>query len=358
MTKVRRSDGPTSRPAGGSQTIHMRRLPWAAAALQYVALAADVASEADAPWDPSDGACKVDALPAYDGGPWPCSEAGCPAPLVTCEMLEEYCASTFSDVWERPPHGLAGVEISMHCQKTCGTVGANSSSIDEAIGLRYIHGLISPAEAAQLVGFCDAAPQRWRPSRTRARQADRDDVEERPGRTSESCALVFAQFYQKSRHLVAARSPSSLPELDLTWSLTRRFAHLLDVDVRRIEPLQIVRYATGSEYVTHHDHTGWYKDVGGGETAATAEKRALTLLLFLSAPEEGGHLRFPELAPPVSIRPRAADGVVWSNLDADGQPSRLALHAGLPPTAGQKVVANVWVAEEPFLQMPKGLGAR
>ena len=53
------------------------------------------------------------------------------------------------------------------------------------------------------------------------------------------------------------------------------------------------------------------------------------------------------------MRPRAGDAVFWSNLDDDGRPSRLALHAGLPPTSGVKVVANAWVAEEPFLTMPR-----
>ena len=127
---------------------------------------------------------------------------------------------------------------------------------------------------------------------------------------------------------------------------------MLNVDVRRIEPLQLVRYEAGAEYQTHHDHTGWYKDVSGA-TADTVEKRALMLLLFLIAPREGGSTYFPELEPAISVRPRAGDGVVWSNLDASGVPHRLALHAGLPPTDGPKVVANVWVAEEPFLRMPK-----
>ena len=87
----------------------------------------------------------------------------------------------------------------------------------------------------------------------------------------------------------------------------------------------------------------------------SAELRAMTLLLFLEAPADGsGLLHFPELDPPVRIRPRAGDGVVWSNLDGSGAPSRLALHAGLAPSSGHaKVVANVWVAEKPYLRMPK-----
>lgn len=306
-------------------------------------------------WDPDDpSSCSAVELPAHDGGPWPCIEDGCPAPLVSCEILAPYCSSVFADVFDRPPAGLGDTEIATFCRKTCESraPSANASLIDPAIGLQYVHGLISPEEVALLVGFCDSNPQRWIASLTRAGEADRDDAEVRPGRSSESCALLFSQFYVAKRELVAQRQPATLPELDLTWSLTRRFASLLDVDVRRIEPLQLVRYATGTEYQTHHDHTGWYKDVDA-QGAGSAEKRSTTLLLFLAEPETGGMLSFPELDPPVHVRPRAGDGVFWSNLDERGAPSRLALHAGLPPTSGQKIVANVWVAEQPFLQMPR-----
>ena len=53
--------------------------------------------------------------------------------------------------------------------------------------------------------------------------------------------------------MLALRKPEVLAEVDLTWQLTQRYAALLHVDVRRMEPLQIVRYAAGAEYETHHD---------------------------------------------------------------------------------------------------------
>ena len=157
--------------------------------------------------------CGVVELPATDGGPWPCNEPGCPAALVSCEMLVEYCESTFSDVWERPPTGLDAVEIASQCRKACGRSGVNASEIDATIDLRYLHGIITEDEAARLIGFCDSGPQRWRPSLTRARQTERDDIEKQAGRTSESCMLIFSQFYAAKRELVAARSPAVLPEL-------------------------------------------------------------------------------------------------------------------------------------------------
>lgn len=47
-------------------------------------------------------------------------------------------------------------------------------------------------------------------------------------------------------------------ELNVTWLLTQRFANLLDVEVDRIEPLQLIKYKTGEFYKKHHDHGGNY----------------------------------------------------------------------------------------------------
>ena len=139
--------------------------------------------------------CNAVELSAHDEGPWPCTEADCPAALVTCEMLSEYCDSTFADVWETPPTGLGSAHISGHCRRSCGRPGFNASSIDAAIDLRYLHGPISPTEAASLISFCDSTPQRWKQSMTRAADTERDDAEAHQGRTSESCFLLFSQFY-------------------------------------------------------------------------------------------------------------------------------------------------------------------
>ena len=81
---------------------------------------------------------------------------------------------------------------------------------------------------------------------TRARQQDRDDAEAQPGRSSESCALVFAQFYAAKRDVVAARSPTALPEVDLTWELTQRVAALLGV-LPTADELELVRNHAASD---------------------------------------------------------------------------------------------------------------
>jgi len=54
-----------------------------------------------------------------DAGPWPCNEAGCPAPTVDCTALRGDCARKFSDVFTKPPEGLAEQTIQTQCRKTC-----------------------------------------------------------------------------------------------------------------------------------------------------------------------------------------------------------------------------------------------
>ena len=36
--------------------------------------------------------------PCEDHGPWPCAEAGCPAPSISCATLRANCDSTFDQV--------------------------------------------------------------------------------------------------------------------------------------------------------------------------------------------------------------------------------------------------------------------
>merc|ERR1719502_183256 len=57
--------------------------------------------------------------PCEDQGPWPCSEDGCPAPMVTCAMLKGECNSLFKSVWKEPPTGLGGEHVWRRCPRTC-----------------------------------------------------------------------------------------------------------------------------------------------------------------------------------------------------------------------------------------------
>lgn len=53
-------------------------------------------------------------------GPWDCHEEGCPARSVTCEILSVACRASFSDIWRKPPYGMAGRSVAQACPLSCG----------------------------------------------------------------------------------------------------------------------------------------------------------------------------------------------------------------------------------------------
>jgi len=54
-----------------------------------------------------------------DTGPWECHEEGCPARRVTCDILSSACHARFSDIWRRPPSGMASVAVKQACPMAC-----------------------------------------------------------------------------------------------------------------------------------------------------------------------------------------------------------------------------------------------
>lgn len=59
--------------------------------------------------------------PCVDAGPWPCVEAGCPAPTVTCAILSQSCSARFDSIWEvLPEPRLLGVAVRDECPDACG----------------------------------------------------------------------------------------------------------------------------------------------------------------------------------------------------------------------------------------------
>lgn len=224
--------------------------------------------------------------------------------------------------------------------------------LDGKIDLNYVQNLISESEVASLINYCDSQPGRWQASTTRSRDLGNETVHVVKGRISQSCGLLFSLFYLDKAEQLRAKAPLYAEELELSWAITLRVAELLQVDRRRLEAIQLLRYEPGGEYRSHHDHRGWYGQ------ADEHERRTHTVLFFLQEPQEGGQLQFPYLnnshGKPLEIPPRRGDAVYWSNVDANGVPDNLAVHAGMPVGEGQaKIVANLWVHEEPFTRMPR-----
>ena len=75
-------------------------------------------------------------------------------------------------------------------------------------------------------------------------------------------------------------------------------------------------------------------------------QRAVTALVYLNDGYEGGETDFPELG--WKYRGRKGDALLFWNLTPQGEPEPRTLHAGLPPTSGEKWLYSKWIRQKPF----------
>ena len=133
-----------------------------------------------------------------------------------------------------------------------------------------------------------------------------------------------------------------------TWPLENPAVHALN---RRIaaasgttpgqgEPLQVLRYRPGGEYRPHFDAIPGF-----------ANQRTMTMLVWLNEGYEGGETHFP--TPGLKLRGRPGDALLFRNTGPDGRRDPASGHAGLPVTAGEKLIASRWIRARTF-EMPVG----
>jgi prolyl 4-hydroxylase len=122
-------------------------------------------------------------------------------------------------------------------------------------------------------------------------------------------------------------------------ALNRRLAAVSGTGAAQGEPLQVLRYRPGEEYKPHFD-------------ALTGEpnQRILTVLVYLNDDYAGGETAF--LATGLRFKGRRGDALLFRNAGPDGRADEQARHAGLPVTAGEKLIASRWIRANPFVFPP------
>jgi prolyl 4-hydroxylase len=185
--------------------------------------------------------------------------------------------------------------------------------------------------ASAIRGFLPPAACRWLIERAR-------------GRTGR--AQVFDQATGAAA-LDAGRSNTAFEfqfeDLDLVVLLARaRIAAAVSTLTGALETVQVLHYAAGETFERHFDFLD-PAEPGLAEEVARRGQRVATFLVYLNAGYEGGETDFPRAG--FRFRGAAGDALMFANVDAAGHPERLSLHAGLPPTRGEKWVLSQWIRD-------------
>jgi prolyl 4-hydroxylase len=180
-------------------------------------------------------------------------------------------------------------------------------------------GFLSPAVCAWIIG-------RVRGGLARAQVYDATDGStiERPERSNSAFAFWMAQ-------------------LDVVILLVRaKIAAALGAAVGTLEQCQILHYAPGQEFSPHYDFID-AEVPGHAVELARGGQRIATFLVYLNEGYEGGMTSFPVLG--FGYRGETGAGLTFTNLDPAGEPDRRMLHAGQPPSAGEKWVLSQWIRD-------------
>ena len=134
-----------------------------------------------------------------------------------------------------------------------------------------------------------------------------------------------------------------LPQMDVVLEVIRaRIAAATRLPVPIYEPLQVLHYAVGEQFRPHHDFLD--PDAPGfAEQLKLYGQRIATVLVYLNDEYVGGQTIFPKIG--ISYRGNRGDALFFTNVDRSGRGDPLTMHAGTPPTSGEKWVVSQWIRD-------------
>jgi len=145
------------------------------------------------------------------------------------------------------------------------------------------------------------------------------------------------------RSLVANLAPMK-QDLVLV-ALEQRISRACEIPLDHGEMLAVLAYGPGHEYKPHRDYI---IDDGGAGTADLARggQRIATFLTALNDDFEGGETAFPQAG--LTVKLHKGDGLLFRNVDSEGQIDPATLHAGLPVKSGSKWLASKWMRQHRY----------
>jgi hypothetical protein len=128
-----------------------------------------------------------------------------------------------------------------------------------------------------------------------------------------------------------------------------KIAAVCGVPVDNLEGPTVLHYAVGEEITDHTDFINPRTRNYAQEIAKRGE-RCYTFLVYLNDDYDGGETGFPLLN--VRHKARRGDGLMFSNALPTGPPDPRSVHAGLPPTRGEKWLLSQFVRTRAVFNTP------
>jgi hypothetical protein len=130
-----------------------------------------------------------------------------------------------------------------------------------------------------------------------------------------------------------------------------RVARAVGFPPEHAEGLGVLHYRPGETYRPHYDFIPETPE--NAAQLATRGQRVHTLLVYLNDGFEGGETHFPRLD--LKLSPPAGTAVTFPSVTREGQLEPRSLHAGLPPSSGEKWLISKWFRTKP-LRPPTPVG--
>jgi prolyl 4-hydroxylase len=166
-----------------------------------------------------------------------------------------------------------------------------------------------------------------------------------------SSGLMRAKVYRGSSTPQVAQTRTNremsftIFNADVVLSLIRdRISAASGAPVTHFEIAKLLHYSPGEQFALHADFIEAKTPELAHDLAARGQ-RVATFLIYLNDGYEGGATQFPRLD--WQYRGGRGDALLFSNVDADGAPDHDTVHAGMPPTAGEKWVLSQWIRTRP-----------
>lgn len=135
-----------------------------------------------------------------------------------------------------------------------------------------------------------------------------------------------------------------LRDTDLVMTLLRaRIAKAVKLPLAQFEPVNVLHYDPGQKFDRHYDFINPEVSHFADDLRQRGQRLA-TALIYLNDAYEGGETDFPDLG--YSFKGDTGDLLVFFNVTPDGKPDKRTLHAGTPPTSGEKWILSQWIRDK------------